>query len=396
MILLRAPIRRCLAALVLVLTMPLLASCWDRTEINDIAIVTGAGFDLTDDNKIKLTAQLFIPNASSEAQSMGSSPTGGSKQSLIESASGLDTADAEAKLQELLSRKFFWGQSDVFIFGEKLVEHGIADPMDFLTRHPHPRERANVYMSRGTADQILKWQPNIERNSSEVLREMSMIQTGLNITLLELVIQLSDEAHTGLIPYVSMTSSGNKKSPYIGGAVSIKSLKMDKLYNAKKTRGLLWLRDEVKSATLTSSMEGSKGLTSMTIVKSHCNLKPSIVDGKWMITVQVKGSGNLTENTTQIDVTNPDNIRMMEKKFSAVVIDRINSAVTAAQKSNTDILGFAEQFHRHYAKEWKQNKQNWNTLFPQVEVKYDVKLTILRTGLIGQNKYLIGEQGGDS
>ncbi|MEV5030016.1 Ger(x)C family spore germination protein [Paenibacillus sp. LPE1-1-1.1] len=379
--------------LLLLLCLVCLSGCWDRTEINDLAIVTGAGFDLTEDRKIKLTIQLFVPGTSSDSQSMGSGPSSQMKQSLVESAVGLNTSDAASKLQELLSRKFFWGQADVFIFGEKLARSGIQDPMDFLARHPHPRERANVYISKGTADQVLNWQPQIERNSAEVLREMSVLQTGLNVALLDAIVEFSDEAHTALIPWIRLKKSGNKISPYLAGAASFKDLKMNQVYDVQETRGLLWLRNEIKTATLTAHPEGGAGFTTLNILDSRCQLTPSIQDGKWKVNIAIKAAGNLIQNTADIDVVNPAVIDQLETQFASVLKERIQMAVKIAKKTNTDVLGFSDQFHRHYPKEWNKHKKNWDQIFPAIEVNYKVKITVLRSGLIGKNKMFNNPKG---
>lgn len=185
----------------LLLSAVLLTGCWDRTEINDLAIVTAAGMDLADDGKIKLSVQIFVPSAST-SDPTSSAFTGGSNQTIVRSAIGLNLADATARLQETLSRRVFWGQADVFIFGQKLAERGINEPMDFLTRHPHPRERANLFVSEGEATEVLELRTPTERNTAELLREMAILQSGLNITMLQAVEELSEEAHTAVIPMV--------------------------------------------------------------------------------------------------------------------------------------------------------------------------------------------------
>ncbi|WP_449267218.1 Ger(x)C family spore germination protein, partial [Gordoniibacillus kamchatkensis] len=39
----------------------LLPGCWDRTELNDLALVTALVFDKAENNQIQLTAQIIIP-----------------------------------------------------------------------------------------------------------------------------------------------------------------------------------------------------------------------------------------------------------------------------------------------------------------------------------------------
>ncbi len=323
---------------------------------------------------------------------MGDAPTIGLKEALVESAIGLDAADAAAKLQERLSRKLFWGQADIFLIGEKLSEHGIGDPLEFLSKSRQPRGRANLYISMGKTNELLEWQPNIERNSAEVLREMAIIQTGLNITLLETIVSLSGEAHSAIIPVVMMKQSGNKKSPLITGAASFKHLKMIQLYSIKTTRGLLWMLNEIKEATITAKLDDQPGYASLNVFRSESSLTPIVEDGKWKIRFKLDASGNLTQNTTKLNVSRTQDVKVLEAALTSMIQEQMESAVRLAKRSNNDVLGFAEQFQHRYPKLWKEQKKNWDTLFPKIEVLYQIKLRIWGIGLTEKNNYLFEEE----
>ncbi|MWC27244.1 Ger(x)C family spore germination protein [Paenibacillus sp. MMS18-CY102] len=376
----------------LLLSAALLTGCWDRTEINDLAIVTAAGMDLADDGKIKLSVQLFVPSASI-SDPTSSAFTGGSNQTIVRSAAGLNLADATARLQETLSRRVFWGQADVFIFGQKLAERGIHEPMDFLTRHPHPRERANLFVSEGEATEVLALHTPTERNTAELLREMAILQSGLNITMLQAVEELSEEAHTAVIPMVVVKKRDKTMVPYIGGTAAFKDLKIADKLDTMQTRGLQWLRNEIKTATITAPVPPSGDFASVYIFKAGSNLVPSIKNGKWSIKVHIKAIGNLNETADGIDVTKEPTIKQLQQIFQTALQKRIDESVRKAQQIKTDYLGFAEQFHRHYPKQWRKAKTNWDALFPEVTVTYDIKLTIARNGLTGKNTSLQRSEG---
>lgn len=139
-----------------------LSGCWDRTEVNDLAIITAAGLDLTDDHQLELSVKIYLTSPSAPQQSSGGisdTSGGGAGQSVVRSAVGLTMADAESKLQQVLPREVFWGQGEVFIFGERLAKEGIDEPLEFLIRSPAPRERANVFVSKGSAKDVLQLDP---------------------------------------------------------------------------------------------------------------------------------------------------------------------------------------------------------------------------------------------
>lgn len=379
----------CRTLLVLMLSAMLLSGCWDRMEINDLAIITAAGIDLTDNDRIKLSVQLFVPNPPSSEQQSSSGPSGSmSNKTVVRDAIGLDMADATAKLQERLSRKVFWGQADVFIFGEKLAKRGIKEPLDFLTRHPHPRERANLFVSEGPAENVLKWNTPIERNSAETLREMAVLQTGLNISILQAIEELSEESHTAVLPVVRILHMEGESSPFISGAATIRNLQMSDKLDTSTTRGLLWLRNEIKTATITSPAYPGGGLASVYLFHARTKLVPSIRNGEWRMRLIIDATGNLNENASDLDTTKEENVVKLQQAFKDTLQKRIQETVSKAQQSGVDYLGFAEQYYRHYPKQWRKARNNWDVLFPKVVVDYDIRIVIARNGLTGDNKTL--------
>ena len=84
-----------------------LTGCWDRVEVNDIAIVTGTAIDKKGD-EIELSIQIFIPKAAGSSTEQSSS--GGNEHiTVTTSQTGKNIADALSKLQGKLSREVFWG-----------------------------------------------------------------------------------------------------------------------------------------------------------------------------------------------------------------------------------------------------------------------------------------------
>lgn len=369
----------------------LLSGCWDRTELNDLAIITAAGLDVTDDHKLELSVNIFVTKPSGDQQSGGmfSSDGGGAGQSVVRSAAGLTMADATSKLQQILPRKVFWGHDEVFIFGEKLAKQGIVEPMEYLTRHPAPRERANVFVSKGLAKDVLQFQPPLEHTLADVLRELARSQTGLNITMKELAQMMAGKADAAVLPWVEIKQKQNDQeaSPFINGAAILKKGKMVGRMNDQATRGIMWLRNELKSATVTVSPKGAKGYVSLYLIRSHTDLVPHIMDDHWSITVKIETQDDIVENTTDLNLMEPEHTEELETELRTDIENRVKMALTNAQKMNADIFGFADVFYRKYPKEWVQAKDRWDEIYPNVEVKLETNPKVTRPGLTGKSNF---------
>lgn len=199
----------------------LLAGCWDRREINDTALVLGAAIDKEKGKNIRITVQVLIPRAVSSGQ-QGSGGGGEVAQVLVRSAIGENMADAASKLQTKFPRKIFWGHCKTYIIGEKLAKEGeIHKQIDFLLRHPEPRERAHLFVSSGKAANILELKPPLEQHIGEVLRRLSELHVGANITLKDFEQMLTGNAEVALLPFIQKLPpfAGDKQNETIASII---------------------------------------------------------------------------------------------------------------------------------------------------------------------------------
>lgn len=381
-------------------TFLLLAGCWDRTEVNDLALVTGAAIDQVDDAHIELTIQIFIPQGTSGGGLTGSQKqTGGSQISYTVSATGTNIAEAISHLQEKMPRKIFWGHSEIFLFGEKAARNGIEDDIDFLMRAPQPRERAYIYTVEGEAKRILQVHSILERTTAEVLREMSKSKVSLSVTLAEFGKMLTGDTNAAAMPWLRELlplneQSSSKSSEYTVGTAVFQKDKMVGVLTDTASRGVLWVRDEIRDAVITVKPSDVPGNVSLRMVKSSTKLKPVIQDGKWSMTVKIKSEYDALQNGTKLDLA-ADNtaIRDVEEATNREIESRVRQALELAQKKwKTDIFDFAGEFHRKYPQAWKQRKDEWEALFPQMEVRVQSDTKLLRPGRSNIKSDLLKEQ----
>jgi spore germination protein KC len=370
-----------------VLLVFLLSGCWDRREVNDLALVTAAGIDKKSDHVIELSVLVFIPKGSSSQQEMSGSPGGGSAQTIMRYAEGTTIADAMSKLQEKLPRHIFWGHCEVFIFDEELAKENISDHIDFIIRHPQLRERSQLFISYQKAKEILKLMPPLERDISEVLRELGNLEIGMNITTKDFS-QMLTESGEGALPWIKILppeedSEKQQTIAFINGTAIFKENKMIGQIDNALTRGVLWLRNEVKLATITIKPKVEEGgYISMNLLIAKSKLIPKIENGKWKIVVKATAETDIIQNTTNLDMSSPDVVKPLEKLLNKDIKDKILATLSEVQKNyKTDIFGFSDAFNRKYPKVWAKQKYRWNDIYPEIEVSVDSNIKIHRFGM---------------
>ncbi|GGD93381.1 Ger(x)C family spore germination protein [Paenibacillus nasutitermitis] len=393
----RKAIRLPLLTIAVSICLSLTSGCWDRTEINDMAIVLAAGADAGEKGMVELTVQVYVPTSGSGASSSGEPGalnTSGA-QTMVTTADGVSLADALSHLQERLSRKLFWGHSDVFVFGKKRAEAGIKEDLDFILRFVQMRERTDVYVTEGKAFDIMQLIPRLERSSMEALSELSKTQVSTEVDLRNIVQDmLETPEQTFFLPSVLSGDEISDKlhmhktnKPYFSGLSIFKHGKMIGSVDNDISRGVFWLTNRIKASVITLTPKEVEGTVSVDLTSSRTTVHPHIDEkGKWHVVLSISGMGDVLQNTTSLDLMNPQDMLLVNRGANELIRSRVDRALAQVQKNmKADVLGIGKAFRKHYPKQWKQAKKNWEQVFHEVNIKTDINVRIVHTGIVSQN-----------
>ncbi|MFC3788960.1 Ger(x)C family spore germination protein [Paenibacillus sp. GCM10012307] len=363
----------------------LLTGCWDRKEINDLAIITGAAVSLgKQPNELELTLQFYSP-----IRTGGSGRSSGGASSITRAKLGRNMSEAASRLQDISPRQLFWGHGQVFLISEQLAQQGIEEPLDFMIRFNEPPERINVLICRGEASKVLKWKPKIERDSSVLLNEIGNLDNSLQITLLDLYKMSVNTAGAIILPLVEMEKlSDGEEVPAVNYTAILKNRKLIAVVNKKQTRDIRWITNHSKTASVLLVPDESRPKHTVSVYFQHIRttLKPVIRGNKWEVSIETQADGSVLENNSDFDLSKPEKMKELQEVAAKAVTERLRSVITSAQQQwNADIFDFSGTFHRKYPGIWNKNKANWDQLFPKVRVTFDVDFNISHTGLINKN-----------
>ncbi|MFB5663392.1 Ger(x)C family spore germination protein [Alteribacillus sp. HJP-4] len=360
----------------------LLSGCWDREEINDVSLITGVAFDKTDDEKLEITIEQSIPNASS-SEARGS---GGEQQTTTQSATGLSIPDALENLEKKISREVFWSHTEVIVISKDLARGGIRDELDFFLRHHEPRMRAYVFISRESAKDIMKLTPIIERSSSEVLKELAEAEVLMHVTLLELLEMFQQDGSSAAIPMIDIEKPPIKEKSlqtiaYLHRTAILEKGKFTGSVGDQVTRGMMWFTENVYESLANIPLKNSEKYIAMRLTNGKSQLIPKIENGQWEITLKLITDGNVLQNESSVDLNNPDKMTKLENMLEKRMEKRLQKTLNKVQAEfQADVLGFGEAFRRKYPEIWKKSKDNWEEIYPEVKVSFDIKSNVIRLG----------------
>ncbi|MEI2397306.1 Ger(x)C family spore germination protein [Paenibacillus phytohabitans] len=393
-------------ALCLILCLPLLSvllsGCWDDRELNELGVTSGSAYDW-ENNEWKATYQVINP--SSGASGMGGSG-GGSTSSppfVTYTVKGRTIMEAIERSNLTSTREMFFSHSRITVIGESLAKHGINQLIDMFLRKQDARETVYVFISKGEAGDILDQLMQLTKNQGAGIQLMIEQESRLlsfypGTRLFELAMALSSESGSAVLPEILLTGpdimdetseTGRTDLPSrlaLGRLGVIKGEKFVGWLSQKQAFGLSFMTDNIKTATIAFASQPRKSDkldASFILQNSRTTVHPVWAKDHFIMDIDIKGSGVLTELGSVMDLNDRKAISEMEESLERQVLDLVNNSWTEVKKLGADVTGFAVRVHRSDRKRWKQieKDKSWDSVFQEIEIRPHVSFQIERTGL---------------
>ncbi|MGI9952228.1 Ger(x)C family spore germination protein [Moorellaceae bacterium AZ2] len=393
-----------------------LAGCWSRREIEELALIMAAALDAEGENQVRLSAFIINPREIGGGQPMGTGGGGGTRvPGEIVTAVADNFAEATRRLEEHIPRRVFWAHNRVIILGDKLARRGL-NWLDWFSRDRQMRLDTVVIITDGEARRVLDLPPGIELNPGRIITGILNSHVILKVELKDLfamwqakgdnpvvprVVLLSPEEHSG-----SKTQAGGERqgggnegsggggegrtqqkagpaAVRFDGAGVFRDDKLVGYLNHLETLGTMWLRGEVREGVITFNCPTHpEGQIAVRFYRSQTKVKPQVAGNKISFLVKIRAEGDLTEHTCQESLKDPAQLNVLEDALRRELDRRVQAALNKAQKElKVDIFGFGEVLHREEPKLWRQVQDNWNEVFAGAEVRVESQMEVRRVGM---------------
>jgi spore germination protein KC len=94
----------------------------------------------------------------------------------------------------------------------------------------------------------------------------------------------------------------------------------------------------------------------------------------------INEDGAIQSNETTQDISRLENIETLKELMKEVIRSDVENALRQARTLSADVFGFGETIHREYPEDWKTMKEDWDTVFPQIELGIRVNVELRSTG----------------
>ncbi len=404
--------KKTLCLLPLLLVMFLSTGCLGSREINDMAIISGAGFDRDPrTGQYQVSAEIVNKNASLSE--------GGSETEKIQ-ASGLTVADAIQNCSFTDSRKAYWSHAKVFIISQDLArEQGIGSLLDYVIRNYKARLSIDLLVSdlpdAGSVLDLSTASTNIKAFDLEEMLKTDLESAGAApLKVYQAIDQLNTDGVEMTIPMVrersvahaddqnpsneaqgsgtssegsdsasaaaggtsgaagsDSSASSHDQMAEIAGTAAFRGDKMVGTLSPDETVPLLFLQDRLERAHLALPEK----MLSIDINNSRTKVIPHLSHGELSIEVEITAGASVSQMKGGSLDTKAQREKAAAQIEAAIDEDCLNLITRVQKEIQSDLFGFGKVIRKQSPERWKEVREDWNTQgFPKLNVTVSTKI----------------------
>ena len=367
--------------LALLTTFPFWATgCWDKQEMDVLAIVTGIGVDAGDTpDTISFTAQIAEPHQSSSQSQDDSSQD---SSSMLLKTTSRSILSAIESLNRESSRMLFLHHNQIVVFGLEQAQKGVLPYLDVLMRHYQMRVEVFFLVTDTKAEEILNTPTKPESVSSiyltKLLRNENSEFSLASIKILDFVNSMLGENPASVAPLVKVEKKGETTLLAISELAVFKKDKMVGQLSGDQVTGYTWITGKITKSRVEVSRDSS--FANLRLFDISSGFTPSITEkGELVINLNIKGKMVLEEIMGFDGMTIKKATELIMEESQASISKSIQNSLEAAQEYGADIFQFGEAYRKKYPEEWDMLNKDWDTAFSNIKINPTINLRLMDT-----------------
>jgi hypothetical protein len=150
-----------------------------------------------------------------------------------------------------------------------------------------------------------------------------------------------------------------------------------------ETRVLLWVPGKVAPGIF--NLEGLGEWASLEIREASSKLTAEITpDGAIAMRVEIHDIGGIGDQRGKVNLADPEAAPALLDATEQAIRDEVESALKKAKELGADIFGFGDEIARKYPRRWTEMADRWDELFPDIEVRFEIKTRLDGTGRLAR------------
>lgn len=348
------PLRIFKAAFCVALVCLLLTGCQERENLKDLSVVEGIGIDYAN-GQVGITAQtLNLMKEVTGPDALSGNIT------MVSSGQADNISSAVENVSQRLSKKLYFAQNRIVVFGMDYAENHLKESFDYLLRSANSRPDVFVCISSGEAKAVIESEePNSlvpAQTISDLLEEGEKRGTSVTVTVNELLNYYTDKTSDIYMPVVE---AGEENVSATGIAV-FDGDKLVRVLEGDECTGFMILSGKIKEGIIVFNVDGF-GQVTAEITKIKTKTKAYYENGRVVLRADIKADIILdeVENGLQNSISKEEAhqiARTAEKKIQQLC----EVAFKACTESSSDCLRIGEMLAKYDPSAYKILSENKN------------------------------------
>jgi len=385
------------AALILSILMvsALSAGCWDNDEIDHLFIITGIALDTVPDDPEQVSITVQVSSIIQAGSGSGSgSGTGAGKQNSGQNSAILLHAVSKtiwsglAQINQNNSHRLLLSHNQIRLYSKDLAKRGIIERLDAPLRDQDARLEVPLAVVDGCAEDMLAAEMPSDPTSGiflgDMFQDLANTSVEYRVRLIDFVSKLLEETTSPVLPLLEVVSQKDNQEILMTGMAVFKGDKMIGCLSNEEALGYIWSLGNVKK----NNFQVNEGASTALLHINRLDSKREVIlrqDGVIQVTFYVEAILTVSEMLGFVEIKPKELIPHLVDLAQQEIERKIANSFIAARKLNADIFGFGTSVYRKYPKEWKDIKENWDTLFSGIDFRVEAKVRLPGTGQIVQS-----------
>ncbi len=332
-------------------------------HLKDLIIVEGMGID-SDDAGVKVYVQTLNVAINSSSESLKGNMT------VITEKSGKSILNAVENISKTLSKKLFFGQNKLIIFGSDIAKDDFEKRLDYFLRSTDSRSDVAVCVADKKAKDIIESSENDAlvpcENILYLIKNAEKNGLSAYVETDELLNLYTDETSDIYLPVLERPDK--KESVSVKGiGLFNKDNEMVYVTDSEETMGFLIINNKIKNGVI--EIEDEKlGRIGLNITNISVRKKVNIKDGAPEFKLDIHSE--VTINEIENGVVTSLGKKELEK-ISNLTEKRITHLCTkafdACRKNNSDSIRVGEYLAKDQPESYKLLKDDWKYYFKTVK-----------------------------
>ncbi|MBE4909894.1 Ger(x)C family spore germination protein [Bacillus luteolus] len=335
--------------------------------INEIDIIQGAGYDLTEEQEIKSHFMFPIYKGRNEPPSTKTI-----------TATGDSSKDTRDKANRKTRYQIMSGQIRVMLFSKTFSEKGIFTVLDTYNRDPSVGRIAQLAIVDGDTSEVLdrkfKEVDNIALHLQEMIEQNIKNGTLPRTDINTFMYQYHQEGIDPYLPIIEVNGDEVVIIPSVG------IMKNDKLvFQVSKHSTFIFcsMVEKRQKGIHQTTLENNDNLA-IEVIRSRPIYDVEMKNGEPTITIQLNIKARVIEYSSSNGETLSNDKKEIEKNLEKHLKDEGTDLIKQFRELNVDPLGLGAKYE---AQVRSFDSEKWNEQYPNTQINLKVDVKIIETGI---------------